>query len=214
MKALVLCALFMSAATGTASAFDDPAVAVCEYSWTRGADLAQAGIRRVSEDISGDTVTLTYEQSVLNTKPQVTEQICHFQADMRGELTLKFEPYAGSVDCLDVTSRAKAAILQFGSQSTEAQAFAKPLNDCLPVLQAANDLEADRLSNVSLPLLMMGIYPIKPESSELVVPIDRAKFQADCDAKQADRDKGVVQSDSGDRLAIDLRACKDAGYLP
>lgn len=209
MKALVLCALPLLVMSLPAAAYDDPAVAVCEFSWAKGEDLAQAGIRRVGAVIAGDTVTLSYEQSVLNTKPQTSDQICHFDADIRGELSLRFDRSARVDECSEITDRVKAAILQFGSKSAEARAFVTPLTDCQPILKAAYDLEMDRLKTISLPLLMMGIYPIKPENTELNVPVDRAKFQADCNAKQADQDKGVI----GDELTIHLRACKDAGYL-
>ncbi|RRI02297.1 hypothetical protein EH240_12580 [Mesorhizobium tamadayense] len=210
MKIVGLCALALIGAVTEAEAYDDPAVAVCEFAWAQGADLAQAGIKRVATDISGDTVRLTYEQSVLNTKPKTIDQTCQFEADMRGDLKLKFESAPRVLECNEIVEKAKAAILQFGAQSTEARAFMQPVTDCQPVLKSALEIEQDRLRNVSFPLLMMGIYPINPKDTELNVPTDRAKYQAECDTKQAERDKGGT----GDQLTIELRGCRDAGYLP
>ena len=53
-----------------AFAYDDPAIAVCEFTKTRGKPVDESLYKRISAKIVGRTVTIEYERSPLNTAPQ------------------------------------------------------------------------------------------------------------------------------------------------
>lgn len=199
-------------ATAPAFAYDDPAVAVCEYSWARGADVSHGGYARTDAKIAGDTVTLTYDHSVLNTAPKTFVQTCRFEADIDGDLLLATDRSPELQACDDLADQKKPTIEKYGPNSQEVRNLSGQLAECLPLLQAESDKQNEILMNVSFPLLSMGLYPIKPQDTALAVEIDRAKFQKQCDGKRAALAELTARQETDDSLALEIKHCAAASF--
>ncbi|PBB64239.1 hypothetical protein CK228_34095 [Mesorhizobium sp. WSM4312] len=211
MKAVLTLATFVASCTA-ALAYDDPAVAVCEYSWARGADLSAGGYTRTDAKMAGDTVTLTYDYSVLNTSPKPFVQTCRFEADIDGGLLLATDRSPELQACYDLAEQKNPIIEKYGPNSKEVRDLSGQLTECRPLLQAESDKQNDILTNVAFPLLSMGLYPINPKDTALIATIDRAKFQKECDGKRAGLAELAGRQEVDDSLRFEVEHCSRAGF--
>ena len=148
-----------------AKAFDDPAVAACEWMTQHYDVLPAQEYRRVSASLSGNTVKLTYQVAALNTAPEAHTKICRFERQGKSILFERPKPPAG---CDKVREDATAAVA-FPRTDPRRGAIAVALQDCMDKLQAALNQSLAQISN-EFPLMETGIYPIDPAKTALVVP--------------------------------------------
>lgn len=140
-----------------AAAFDDPAVAVCEwvvknYDGTPGIE----SYKRISASVDHREVHLEFETSALNTAPVRATRDCAFRLQNDGFVFDDPPPSPANCDA-ELAAYKKS----WAPQVSEA------LEDCRQRLEA----ELDRLSRIlafrDFPLIQTGIYPIPAERTKL-----------------------------------------------
>ncbi|WP_143750654.1 hypothetical protein [Mesorhizobium sp. WSM4312] len=162
--------------------------------------------------MAGDTVTLTYDYSVLNTSPKPFVQTCRFEADIDGGLLLATDRSPELQACYDLAEQKNPIIEKYGPNSKEVRDLSGQLTECRPLLQAESDKQNDILTNVAFPLLSMGLYPINPKDTALIATIDRAKFQKECDGKRAGLAELAGRQEVDDSLRFEVEHCSRAGF--
>lgn len=166
---LVIATAMLGASCSTAStkAFDDPAVAACEFTLIKGRYIPAPAYERINAMISGTTVTIRYRTSVLNTAPRERELVCHFALDTAGRFGLVAPVDAAAQACGEnlpaLIERAKKAV----RNSSEYHAVKSEMERCLPIMKADAANQANYLREVALPLTQSGIYPVAPEDTAL-----------------------------------------------
>jgi len=181
-----------------ALAYDDPAVAVCEYSRFQGADIETAGRKRTKVHLNTGEVRIAYDFAPLNTEPVTEELVCKFKVDVSGEIVFDREIPAAAETCIFLADRVQKSGQQPGDL--------EKLQQCMVILQESADLENKFLKQVTLPLIMMGLYPIKPDRTKLQVVKSEPEIEARCVSA---RDELAKNPDDAFASAI-LRQCASA----
>lgn len=149
---------------------------------------------------------------MLNTAPKPFVQTCRFEADIDGDLLLASERSPELQTCYDLADQKKPTIEKYGPSSREVRDLAGQLAQCQPILQAEADKQNEILTKVAFPLLSMGLYPIKPKDTAVVAPIDRAKFQKECDGKRAALAELTARQETDDSLELEVKRCAAASF--
>jgi hypothetical protein len=162
MKKIVLAFLGLTCSS-PALAYDDPAVAVCEYAKFRGEDPIKTGFTRTGAYIDGHKVTLDYERSVLNIKPKRSRWECEFKIE-DGMFHLEIK-----TSKLDERCRGhKIALSQVGLDFDE-RVKRHGVYDavCASQAQIAIQNPAVWRNEIEGPLTRLDVYPILPADTEL-----------------------------------------------
>ena len=149
-----------------AAAYDDPAVAVCQFVAFAGRDPAKDGFERVAAKIDRSEVILTFGKSVLNTKPKLTDVTCRFESGTGG-IRLVGPHFPDDVQsCIAILDEAPTKLYDMGTANKLYPAYKAKVEACeeragtaLVELSAFRD--AERL------LSGLGIYPIDPADTEI-----------------------------------------------
>jgi hypothetical protein len=147
----------------SAWAYDDPAVAVCQFSRFHGHDLTSLGYTRTTAEISLETVILTFEKSVLNTKPKPERTECQFAfRDGKFHIVNLWQLKADACNALE-----RRATLDEQGLIGDRDAWEKASGDCLQLYDKPPITAEGWEEEVVRPLTEMGIYPIDPKDTEM-----------------------------------------------
>ena len=136
-------------------AYDDPAVAVCQYTKFRGEDPAATGYQRSSVAIHGAGVSITFGRSVLGTKPKMEIVTCNFTfADDYFYILNTRRIEANRCDTLE-----KAASSD-GSTADERIEWEMNQASCFALYSDSYPSEDRWSKEVLAPLTELGVYPI------------------------------------------------------
>ena len=139
----------------TETAWDDPAVASCEWLALREDVYPAQEYRRVDALIEGNRVSLTFTVEALNTKPELQTKICEFE--LNGTTVLFARPKS-NVNC-----DAELAAVRAGGQSA---ILRKRLEACKNEMEQHLSVLLGQLKT-ELPLTLTGVYPIAREKTKL-----------------------------------------------
>jgi hypothetical protein len=149
-----------------ALAYDDPAVAVCQFVAFGGRDPAKDGFERVAAKIDGSDVILTFGKSVLNTKPKLTEMTCRFEAGAGG-IRLAGPSFPDEVKaCIQVLDEAPTKLYDMGTANKLYPAYKAKVDACQQTAGRAY-VELTGFRDVERLLVGLGIYPIDPADTEM-----------------------------------------------
>lgn len=145
--------------------YDDPAVAVCEFTKLRGRTPKPAEYSRVSSRIKGTEVEITHTSTPLNTPPQTHVYKCEFETSESG-FTLKRSLGPKTQKCVEMAESYHAEIAAGVSSKrrNEIAAFAKSC-DATIRQETADIMRA--IMDEGVALTSAGLYPIKPETTRL-----------------------------------------------
>jgi hypothetical protein len=143
-----------------AFAYDDTAVAVCEYSRFQG--QMPSWYERVDEEIKGVTVRLRYERSPLNTKPKTEEYECNFKLrDGKFEMAVT---YPGEIlQCEEISRK----LSNEGLDVDQRVALQTQADACTKMYEQFAFSTRKWKETIGTPLVEMGIYPIDPADTAL-----------------------------------------------
>jgi hypothetical protein len=149
-----------------ALAYDDPAVAVCQFAAFGGRDPAKDGFERVDAKIDGPDVFLAFAKSVLNTKPKLTEMSCRFESGAGG-IRLVGPSFPEEIrECVAVLDEAPTKLYSLGTANKLYPAYKAKVEACLETAGGAQ-AELSAFRDVERLLTALGIYPIDPADTEL-----------------------------------------------
>jgi hypothetical protein len=149
-----------------ALAYDDPAVAVCQFVAFGGRDPAKDGFERVAAEIDGSDVILTFGKSVLNTKPKLTEMSCQFESGAGG-IRLAGPSFSDEVQsCIAVLDEAPTKLYDMGTANKLYPAYKAKVEACEQIAGAAF-VELNAFRDIERLLTGLGIYPIDPVDTEM-----------------------------------------------
>ena len=121
-----------------AIAYDDAAVAVCQFVAFGGRDPSKDGFERIGAKIDGSDVLLTFGKSVLNTKPKPTEMSCRFEPGAGG-IRLAGPSLSGEVkSCIAVLDEAPTKLYDMGTANKLYPAYKAKVDDCEQMAGRAN----------------------------------------------------------------------------
>lgn len=137
----------------------------CEYRIQQETILPGQTYARVSSEIAGLRVTVNYTVQVLNIRPTESQFTCDFEL-VDGEFKLD-RGVETPPTCEDIIAEGNALLAQqVPVNDPRRQNVIGRLQTCLEGLQAFMRVEG-RFLTYELPLVMLGIYPIAPELTEL-----------------------------------------------
>jgi hypothetical protein len=143
-----------------AFAYDDTAVAVCEYSRFQG--QMPSWYERVDEEIKGVTVRLRYERSPLNTKPKTEEFECSFELrDGKFEVAATYP--AEVLQCEDISRK----LASEGLDVDQRVALQSQADACGKIYEQVTLRSMKWRETIGEPLSEMGVYPIDPADTAL-----------------------------------------------
>lgn len=154
-------------ATAQEPSYDDPAVAICELV-LKDSLPREAAFRRLSAKVEGFNAIISYEFSVLNTRPKIQEHTCRFTKNDEGLFHLiRLNP--ARTDCnVEVAAFQATQNWRAPSSFQEAERARNDLRRCNAQLER-DEQAASEIASRELPLLETGIYPIAPQDTELAV---------------------------------------------
>lgn len=159
--------LAISAASAVASeneAYDDPAVAICEYDLHEGRTPPETYSRESSE-IEGKTVTIRYSIQVLNMKPKQDQFTCDFILNESGYLI--WGPLTEEAGyCLEHIPALREELKGYKPGSSRYADIHIQIDRCVSVLEPIRDREMKR-ARYMVRLLNAGVYPIDPKETKL-----------------------------------------------
>ena len=182
-----------------ALAYDDPAVAVCQFAAFGGRDPAKDGFDRVAAEIDGSNVILTFGKSVLNTKPKLTEMSCRFEFGAGG-IRLVGPHFPDEVRaCIAILDEAPTKLYNMGTANKLYPAYKAKVETCEE--QAGTALiELSAFRDIERLLTGLGIYPIDPSDTEMRLAPRASSTEPGHSACGAAREDDDVSSGSGSSL--------------
>jgi hypothetical protein len=139
----------------TESAWDDPAIASCEWLAQQEDVFPAQEYRRVSASIEGSRVLLAFTVEALHTKPEPLTKICEFELN---DTTVLFARPKSAANC-----DAEVAAVKAGQRS---QALKVQLDTCIDRMKQHLDALLSQLQT-ELPLALTGVYPIDRAKTRL-----------------------------------------------
>lgn len=146
--------------------YDDPAVAVCEFTKLRGREPNPSEYTRKSAIVDGLSVTIVHTKSPLNTRPQEDEYSCLFEADDDGAFKLARNFQQGTQEC---SERIRVMRSELSPETTrerrdEILAYAE---SCQETIDREFAEAARTLLDEDMILSAVGIYPIPADQTAL-----------------------------------------------
>lgn len=178
----IFSALALIAPANLALAYDDPAIAVCEYHLKNWA-LPKSGVmpktidyKRTDAKISGDAVTIFYTTAALGTAPRPDSHNCKFEL-VKNKFRLSNDKHQQAPQCKKFTDDAKmkAMLVKFTDMPEPSkrlkaiEAFQAEMKTCQKILNRNLAKFIKYGTTISLPLAQLRIYPIKPDETDLAI---------------------------------------------
>ena len=154
------------APTPSDRAYDDPAVAVCEFTRLRGRTPAPSDYTRQSAVVDGLVATITYTTSPLNTRPKEHEYSCRFKASEDGRFVLDREFTKRTVECTETMKKMSEELSEETPQERRDE-MRKTVEECKKIIADERDAAFRTLIDEDLALTFIGVYPIEPDQTEL-----------------------------------------------
>lgn len=148
----------------TSQGFDDPVFAICEFSRFGWDGPQKRGMVRTDAKINGQTVVLSYEQSVLNMRPRQRKVVCEY-ALINGAFELRVPRSADADSCEAALAELSRSGLEI-DQRIKLEKAAAPCRDVIEAEKRQNEILANSLRD----LAREGVYPIQPADTEMVSP--------------------------------------------
>lgn len=147
-----------------AAAYDDPAVAVCQFTKFHGQDPSATGYRRTSAKIDGQKVFIELERSTLNTAPRREMLECWFR---------ERDGYFHIVDPIEEKKRYCTFIENaagYSGASEDAQRLWEQQQSACFALYSEPEVPYYEFERLTIePLLGTGIYPISIVDTQMRV---------------------------------------------
>lgn len=148
----------------SSQAYDDPAFAICEFSRFGWDGPQKRGMERVEARIDGQSVFLTYEQSILGLKPRTRKLSCTYAYGDNGfELRVRRPEQAEACDI------ALGALSKAGLDIDQRIKLEQAAAECRAVLESEKQ-ENHRLQQKLGDLISEGVYPIRQNETGLIRP--------------------------------------------
>ena len=166
-----ICAAVTIWGSQSAYAYDDPAVAVCEYTRFHGLSPTKLGYSRTKAEVDGSLVNLIYEKSVLNTAPRKTPLTCAFRKTGDGRFVLKRSSDVNPEDeqvkrCRDIVTEGQKQIDQGKLDISDTAIVRTRMSMCDRTLGIDPNADA-MLNQIDQDLEYLGIYPISQSDTLL-----------------------------------------------
>ena len=200
---------------GHTQPYDDPAVAVCEFSHTLGADIAADGFKRVSANIDGASVILTYERSILNTKPKRTTIHCQFEALPGNRFGLTVPVTSKERACIRIVKRGRVRMKQLGTAARDYPSVKAKVEACETIANPAL-VQGMAIKLVETQLAKLGIYPISAADTDLragAADIDRDWHAQTCADALEDLSDYTEGMEPKDELVGVITGCLEGGLV-